>query len=222
MTTKQSRKSNAARTGYRLIVGSFVLVFLAIGATATATSAAEDPDLAVEPQKVIEDAAERIIAVLNQKDQPAEQRVQDIEKIAYEIFDFTTMSKLVLARNWRKLSKEQKGEFVREFKRSLARTYGTRLDRYDQEQVEFVGSQIEPRGDVSIKTRMVGGQYGGAELSYRLRKRQDRWRIIDVVIEGISLVSNYRSQFSEILNRGSIDDLLEKLRDKQFKVVGDK
>lgn len=217
MITSLHRKSNGARMAHRFMVGFFVLVYLAIGAVPM--SAAENPDLIAEPRKVIEDAAERIIAILSQRDQSAEQRVQDIEKIAYEIFDFTTMSKLVLARNWRKLSKEQKGEFVREFKRSLARTYGTRLDRYDQEQVEIYGSQIEPRDDVSIKTRMVGGQYDGAELSYRLRKRQDRWRIIDVVIEGISLVSNYRSQFSEILNRGSIDDLLQKLRDKQFKVI---
>jgi len=51
-----------------------------------------------------------------------------------------------------------------------------------------------------------------------LRKRSDRWRIIDVVIEGVSLVSNYRSQFAEILNSGTIDDLLDKLRDKNFKI----
>jgi len=217
MTTSQGRKMNGTRMANRFMVGFFALVFLAVGAIPA--SAAEDPDLTAEPKKVIEGAANRIISILSQRDQPAEHRVQEIEKIAYEIFDFTTMSKLVLARNWRKLSKEQKGEFVREFKRSLARTYGTRLDRYDQEQVEIYGSQVEPRDDVSIKTRMVGGQYDGAELSYRLRKREDRWRIIDVVIEGVSLVSNYRSQFSEILNSGSIDDLLQKLRDKQFKVV---
>ena len=129
------------------------------------------------------------------------------------------MSKLVLARKWRKLSNEQKGEFVREFKRSLARTYGTRLDRYDQEKVEVYRTQIEPRDDVSIKTRIVGGQYGGAEVAYRLRKRIDRWRIIDVIIEGVSMVSNYRSQFAEILNKGTIEDLLEKLRDKNFELT---
>ena len=217
MTTSLSPRLNRTRIVYRFMGGFFVLSCLALGALSA--EAAEDPDLTAEPRKVIEAAAERIISILSQKDQSAEQRVQDLEKIAYEIFDFTTMSKLVLARSWRKLSKEQKGEFVREFKRSLARTYGTRLDRYDQEQVEIYGSQIEPRDDVSIKTRMVGGQYDGAELSYRLRKRQDRWRIIDVVIEGVSLVSNYRSQFAEILGRGTIDDLLQKLRDKQFKVV---
>ena len=128
------------------------------------------------------------------------------------------MSKLVLARNWRKLDKEQRAEFVREFKRNLSRTYGTRLHRYDQEKVEIFGTQVEPRDDVSIKTRIIGGQFDAAEISYRLRNRDERWRIIDVVIEGVSLVSNYRSQFAEILNTGTIDDLLVKLRDKNFEI----
>jgi len=180
--------------------------------------AAEDSALTAEPRKLIEVTAEKIVAILARQDQPADVRVKEIEKIAYEVFDFTTMSKLVLARRWRKLSKDQKGEFVHEFKRSLSRTYGTRLDRYDQEKVEIFGTQVEPRDDVSVKTRIVGGQYDGAELSYRLRKRSDRWRIIDVVIEGVSLVSNYRSQFAEILSNGTIDDLLDKLRDKNFKL----
>ena len=71
---------------------------------------------------------------------------------------------------------------------------------------------------VSIKTRIVGGEFSNAVISYRLRLRKERWRIIDVVIEGVSLVSNYRSQFAEILNRGTIDDLLAKLRDKNFEI----
>ena len=151
------------------------------------------------PRSLIEDAATKIVSILGRKDGEANTRVAQIEEIAYELFDFTTMSKLVLARNWRKLDKEKRAEFVREFKRNLSRTYGTRLDRYDQENIEVFGTQVEPRNDVSVKTRVVGGQFDGAVISYRLRERSERWRIIDVVIEGISLVSNYRSQFAEIL-----------------------
>ncbi len=200
----------------RSAIGAAVsMVMLAGGIPSLAVA---ETDLTEEPRKVIEDTANQIVSILARKEQSADVRIREIEKIAYEVFDFTTMSKLVLARKWRKLTKDQKGEFVREFKRSLSRTYGTRLDRYDQEEVEIIGTQVEPRDDVSVKTKIVGGQYGGAELSYRLRKRSDRWRIIDVVIEGVSLVSNYRSQFAEILNSGTIDDLLEKLRDKNFKI----
>ena len=213
MTTDARASQAASRVAGSLIGLAFLLLAASPGRSV------EDAALTAAPQKLIEDTADQIVSILSQKDQPSDVRIREIEKIAYEIFDFTTMSKLVLARKWRKLSNEQKGEFVREFKRSLARTYGTRLDRYDQEKVEVYGTQIEPRDDVSIKTRIVGGQYGGAELAYRLRKRNDRWRIIDVVIEGVSLVSNYRSQFVEILNRGTIEDLLEKLRDKNFELT---
>ena len=193
-------------------------VFAATLAFVSPVNAEDDPAITAAPRQLIDETAGRIVAILARKNESAEKRISEIEGIAYEIFDFTTMSKLVLARNWRKLDKQKRSEFVREFKRHLARTYGTRLDRYDQEEVDVFAAQLEPRDDVSIKTRIVGGQFDQAEISYRLRYRKDRWRIIDVVIEGVSLVSNYRSQFAEVLNGGTIDDLLAKLRDKNFAV----
>lgn len=202
------------------IVAVSLVVGMSLG-VATLAPAAEGPDITIVPRDLIDDAAGKIVAILANSDQPSETRVSQIEEIAYDIFDFTTMSKLVLARNWRKLDKEQRADFVREFKRNLSRTYGTRLDRYDQENIEIFATQVEPRDDVSVKTRIVGGQFDGAVISYRLRERSERWRIIDVVIEGVSLVSNYRSQFAEILNTGTIDDLMVKLRDKNFDIKED-
>lgn len=208
-----------ARLTSRIVAVSLV-VGMSLG-VATLAPAAEGPDITIVPRDLIDDAAGKIVAILANSDQPSETRVSQIEEIAYDIFDFTTMSKLVLARNWRKLDKEQRADFVREFKRNLSRTYGTRLDRYDQENIEIFATQVEPRDDVSVKTRIVGGQFDGAVISYRLRERSERWRIIDVVIEGVSLVSNYRSQFAEILNTGTIDDLMVKLRDKNFDIKED-
>lgn len=209
---KVKQAPNALAMG--LVLSALFLAFMPAGAV----SAADDPTLTRAPKELIDKTAQQIVAILGKKDAPSEQRVDEITEIAYEIFDFTTMSKLVLARKWRTLDKEQRVEFVREFKRHLSRTYGTRLDRFDQERVDVTGAQVEPRNDVSILTTIVGGQFDGAQISYRLRNRNDRWRIIDVVIEGVSLVSNYRSQFAEVLNSGTIDDLLAKLRDKNFKV----
>ena len=205
-----------SRLATRVVAISLAFLFSTL--SASSALAAETPDITAEPRALIDKAANQIVSILQQKEEPSERRISQIEAIAYDIFDFTTMSKLVLARNWRKLDKEQRAEFVREFKQNLSRTYGTRLDRYEQEKVEIFGTQIEPRDDVSVKTRIVGGQFDAAEISYRLRNRNERWRIIDVVIEGVSLVSNYRSQFAEILNAGTIDDLLAKLRDKNFEI----
>ncbi len=195
------------------------LVFIAFSVSLVSVSAAlaaDDPALTSAPRQLINETATKIVSILAKKDQPTEMRISEIESLAYEIFDFTTMSKLVLARNWKKMDKAKRKEFVVEFKRHLSRTYGTRLDRYEQEEVDVYGAQVEVRNDVSVKTRILGGQFDGAEISYRLRNRRDEWKIIDVVIEGVSLVSNYRSQFKEVLNGGSIEDLLARLRDKNF------
>ncbi len=201
-------------------LGRVLSLFVAFAFIACAAPvwADDDPAITAAPRALIGATANKIVEILARKGETTETRISEIEKIAYEIFDFTTMSKLVLAKNWRKLDTEKRDEFVRQFKQHLSRTYGTRLDRYEQEEVEIYAAQIEPRNDVSIKTRIIGGQFDKAEISYRLRNRNDEWRIIDVVIEGISLVSNYRSQFSEVLNSGTIDDLLAKLRDKNFVV----
>ena len=199
---------------FAAMVPGVALAQAAAGGAAAAGSAA----LTEAPRKLIDETAVKIVAILARKSDTTEKRVAEIESIAYELFDFSTMSKLVLARNWRKLTPEQRTTFVKEFKRHLSHTYGTRLDRYDQERVDVYAAQVEQRNDVSVKTRIVGGQFNGAEISYRLRQQGEAWKIIDVVIEGVSLVSNYRSQFQEVLNTGTIADLIAKLRDKNFKV----
>ena len=211
-------RRSSRRAFMRGALGGIAILLVSVPVGFSADDAVEDAELTAEPTQIIEKAAGEIMAVLARKDEPAEVRVREIEEIAYAIFDFTTMSKLVLARNWRKMDKPKRAEFVREFKTHLSRTYGTRLDRYDQEEVEVYGAQVEVRNDVTVKSRIVGGQFDGAEIAYRLRNRKDAWKIIDVVIEGVSLVSNYRSQFATVLNGGTIDDLITKLKDKNFVV----
>ena len=201
------------------LVSCFVAVIFLLGSLLpVAAIAADDQKLTAAPRQLIEETAGQIVAALSQRELSSAERISEIESIAYKVFDFTTMSKLVLARNWRKMDKPKRAEFVREFRRHLSRTYGTRLDRYNQEEVDVYGAQVEVRDDVSVKTKIIGGQFDQAEVSYRLRNRNGDWKIIDVVIEGVSLVSNYRSQFAEVVNSGSIDDLLSKLKDKNFGV----
>lgn len=213
-----SRNPNGLGSGLALRLATILLGLVISPALGLPARAVAEPDITAQPRELIKETADQVVAILKQRNESTETRVSKIEKIAYEIFDFTTMSKLVLAQHWRKLENHQRSEFVHEFKQALSRTYGTRLDRYEQQSVEVFGSQVEPRDDVSIKTRILGGEFDGAEISYRLRKSGERWRIIDVVIEGVSLVSNYRSQFAAILSNGTIDDLLAKLRDKNFTV----
>lgn len=215
MTSEQTTQGVARRVFTR---GLLSVLALQLAFVPLAIAADGDDALVAEPTKIIDEAAQKIVAVLARTEEPAEVRIGEIEEIAYEIFDFTTMSKLVLARNWRKLDKEKRAEFVREFRTHLSRTYGTRLDNFSDIGVDVYGAQVEVRNDVTVKSRVVGGQFDGSELAYRMRNRKEGWKIIDVVIEGVSLVSNYRSQFATVLNGGTIDDLITKLKDKNFVV----
>jgi phospholipid transport system substrate-binding protein len=163
---------------------------------------------------VISETVDDVIAVLENGSLDSDARRARIEEIALERFDFVTMSKLVLARNWKRLTPEQQDEFVHEFKDLLARSYGDRIDRYDDQEVELVGERTEKRGDVTVKTRIRGGEFEGFKVDYRLRQRGEGWYIIDVRIEGVSLVSNYRDQFKEVLGRGGPTELLSQMRQK--------
>ena len=171
-------------------------------------------DPATEARAVIGQTVQDVIAILEDGDRDTAARRDAIEKIAHERFDFRTMSKLVLAKNWKRLSKEQQGEFVTEFTEYLANDYGSRIERYEQEQVDIVGERVAKRGDVTVKTMIVGGANNGAEVDYRMRNRKQGWKIIDVVIEGISLVANFRDQFRDVMGREGPVTLIEKLKEK--------
>jgi phospholipid transport system substrate-binding protein len=163
---------------------------------------------------VVAETVKEVLAVLRDKSVPTEQRIHSIEEIVYGRFDLEVMSRLVLARNWKRFTDEQKAEYVEEFKKYLTNSYGSRIERYDQQKVEIVGEREEPRGDVVIQTKIVGGEFEGTLVDYRLRKQKGEWRVIDVVIEGISMVSNYRDQFKSIVSTGGPELLLEKLKEK--------
>jgi phospholipid transport system substrate-binding protein len=172
------------------------------------------PAAAAGPRETMRETIDQVLAVLNDSSLDHDQRLASIEKIAYARFDMYTMSRLVLARAWKRFSPQQREEYIAEFKQYLANNYGSRIDRYDQEKVEILGVRDEPRGDATVRTRIVGGKFEDARVDYRMRQKDSQWYVIDVIIEGISMVSNFRDQFKEVLSRGGPEHLLEKLREK--------
>ena len=167
------------------------------------------------PRAVVEEIAGAALDVLGNKSLSVEDKRQRLETIVYAHVDFDTMSRLVLARNWSQLSPAQQADFVKLFKEHLSITYGRSIENYKNERVEISGDREEARGDWTVKTKILRG--GGANdilVDYRLRKEDAAWRIIDIVIEHVSLVSNYRSQFQEIVSQGGPTKLLEMLREK--------
>jgi len=189
-----------------------ILVVVVIGLAAPGVGAATESEAGA--RAVIAETVEEVLAVLRDKSKPTEDRIRSLEQIVYGRFDLYVMSRLVLARNWKRFSEEQKEQYVEEFKQYLTNSYGNRIERYDQQEVKIVGEREEPRGDVVVQTKILGGEFEGASVDYRLRKKDSDWRVIDVVIEGISMVSNYRDQFKSIVSSGGPELLLEKLREK--------
>jgi phospholipid transport system substrate-binding protein len=205
MTTKRTSLARAA-------AGLAAAVWLGIAAAAAPAPTSPEPG----PRATIEQMANQVLAVMRDPALSSEERLEALEALAMERFDFETMSRLVLAKNWKRFSEAEREEFRVEFTRYLARNYGSRIDRYDQEEVEILGERKEPRGDVTVRTRVVGGEFEGTILDFRLRGKSGRWLIIDVTAEGISFVSNYRDQFREVLGRGGPQHLLQQLREKNI------
>jgi phospholipid transport system substrate-binding protein len=188
-----------------------LMICLGAGAALAAADAAPEGSA----KTLIEKTVVQVLAVLRDDSRTVAQQRLELEKIAHARFDFRTMARLVLGRDWKRLDTAKRDEFVDQFTTYLANDYGNRLERYEQEDVKVLDEQPKPRGDVAVRTKIVGGQNNGAIVDYRMRKGKDgSWRIIDVVIEGISLVANFRDQFREVIARGGPEALLQKLKEK--------
>jgi phospholipid transport system substrate-binding protein len=166
------------------------------------------------PRQVIQEAMDEVLGVLKDKSSSSADRQKRIEEIAYARFDFDRMSKLVLAKNFKTMSDAQKDGFTQEFKKHLSLTYGRRLESYSNEKIEVGTAREEKGGDASVKTKVLGGSANGVEIEYRMHQEAGQWRVIDVTIEGVSLIANFRSQVQDIIRAEGADKLIEKLRQK--------
>jgi phospholipid transport system substrate-binding protein len=137
-----------------------------------------------------------------------------IEQIVYANVDFDTMSRLVLARNWSRFDADEQRRFRDEFKRHLSVTYGRSIDSYKNEEVVLTGDREEARDDWTVKTKIVRGGGDDILVDYRLRQVGGEWKIIDFVVEGVSLVANFRSQFQDMLASKSPSQLIEIIHEK--------
>jgi len=176
-----------------------------------AAPAAADP--AADARAAMETTIAGVLAILQDQSLPLPVKKQRIQEIAYERFDFETMSKLVLKRDWKKFDAAQQQEFVVQFREHLSARYSENLSKYDQQQVEITGQRVESNGDVTVKTVIRGGEFDGTPVDYRLRRGSD-WEVIDVVIENVSLVSSFRQQFADVLAKSGPTGVLARLKER--------
>ncbi len=209
--TRTLREGSALRRG--LGCAALGVALGLAGAPASAEGAVDDAAAAAARARVA-DTVERVLAVLRDPALSGDDKRARIEGLAYERFDFATISRLVLARNWRRMTPEQRAAFQEEFKRHLSLTYGGSVDRYRDEEVVLGATRVERNGDVTVRTRVEGDAAEPVFVDYRLRRREDAWLVIDVIIENVSLLQNFRTQTQELISNVGPEGLIEKLRSK--------
>lgn len=194
-----------------------VLILVALVSAGGEVSQVRAAELSPETEtahELVSEMIDLVLAELSKKEVEKEVKIKALESIVSEKFDFATISRLVLAKNYKRFDEDQRRDFEANFKHYLSRFYGSRLVDYADENVEVKGARLEKRGDVTVMTKIIGGDVDGIEMNYRVRNRNDAWRVIDVTIEGVSTVSNFRAQFREIISQGGPEELLKTLRKK--------
>lgn len=134
-------------------------------------------------------------------------------------FNFTRMTTLAVGRPWRDATPAQREQLVRQFRTLLVRTYSTALEQYSDQTIEVRPLNMKP-GDADTTVRTLINQRGGPPIpmDYRMEKTTGGWKVFDVTVEGVSIVTNYRSTFATEVSRGGIEGLIKTISDQNAKL----
>lgn len=172
-----------------------------------------------KPEELVRRTAEDVLAIVKSDKDIQAGNLDKLNSLAEEKilpnFNFDRVSRLVLGKNWTRATPEQKSAFQAEFKILLIRTYSVALSKYKNETIEYKPLRMaEAATNVTVKTAIL--QSGGQPVlvDYSLEKQSDAWKVYDIVIEGVSLVTNYRSQFAQEIRQNGLDGLIKKLAEK--------
>jgi phospholipid transport system substrate-binding protein len=206
----EARRSSASGRAARRFLAVLVAVSVALLAPPSISFAGE-------PTDQLRGAIDRVLEILKKKDLQAKERRTERRTILREeiskAFDFDEMAKRSLGPAWRQRTPEERKEYVTLFRQVLENSYLGKVEAYQGEKIRYVKDTIEDGRIATVETLIVTGKGQEIPLNYRMMKEQSAWRVYDVVIEEISLVNNYRSQFSGILQKSSFQDLLARLRE---------
>lgn len=172
-----------------------------------------------DPQGFVRGVTDRVLEVIRthreefRNDLPALHRAIEVEVVPN--FDIRTMSRWVLGKYWRRLGREDRARFVRNFEHLLIRTYSTALLEYRDQRIDYLPLRWDGKSPRAVvRTRIVPKAGEAIPVDYTLRWKDGAWRVVDVKIDGVSLVANYRSTFgTEIRSRG-IQALLARLEQR--------
>jgi phospholipid transport system substrate-binding protein len=199
---------------------SAVLKGLVVLAAVVLAGLVADRAYAGEATDAMRGTIDEVLKILADKDlkhpAKANERRQLLEKVVGDRFDYQEMSRRSLGAPWNNLAEKDKQEFVSLFQTLLVNTYADKIESYTGDGVVYVNERTE-KEYAEVRTKVLTGKTE-IPLDYRLLNKGSAWRVYDVIVDGVSLVNNYRGQFSKILRNSSYADLVEQLRKKSDKI----
>jgi len=183
-----------------------VLIVIGIFLTTTAFAGAID-----DVKKIVDEVCS-IVADNNLKKND-QQRRQALKQCISGIFNYSEMAKLTLGKHWNQLTQPERTQFIDIFATLLDNSYLNKIESYNNEKIVYLKETIDGNY-AEVKSKVITTNRDEYSLDYRLMKENGKWMVYDVVIEGVSLVSNYRTQFSRIINNSGYNELIKKLQTK--------
>ena len=173
----------------------------------------------VSPTDMVKDTADRILTTFQENRADLEGKPEKIYRLVDEIvlphFDFQRMSQLVLGKYWRQASPEQRERFTHEFRTLLVRTYSKALEQYRDQTINYLPMRgDEQSGDVLVRTEVQQSDGYPIPIYYSLYLVEGQWKVYDVVIDNVSLVTNYRSSFASDIRKAGLDNLIARLAER--------
>ena len=201
----------------RVVTIAFVLwagLFFVTGVKAQ-TAAAEG----LGPQELVQQTTQEVLDILANRRAELEKDYNLIysltNKIVVPHFDFISISKYVLGKYWRRADKQQKLRFIRAFRKLMVRTYATAVLEYDNNKISYLPLRTDPdSGDVTVRTEYHMKNQPPVSINYSLHQRSDAWKVYDVSVDGVSIVTTYRTSFATEIRESSLDALIERIEKK--------
>jgi phospholipid transport system substrate-binding protein len=170
-----------------------------------------------EPLDLVKSAAERAIQVLKDPKLKAPEkkteRIERLKEIINPIFDYEEMARRTMGPHWRRRTPAEQEEFYKLFRAFLEKIYSTKVDFYDGERVVFGREAID--GDYAqVESTVTDSKGMESPVVYRLKRTDGKWKVYDAIVENISIVNNYRSQFDRVISKSSYDELKRMLKEK--------
>ena len=180
----------------------------------------------ISPDKLVEETVQEVIDIINEdeaiKSGDKEKMLDLVETKIIPHFDFTRMTRLAMGKNWRSADEAQQAVLVEEFRTLLVRTYSNTLTSYSDETISVTPiADIGGETETTVRTQIIQGQgKQPVPIDYNMEKQVSGWKIYDVTVAGVSLVTNYRSSFDSQVRRGGVDGLIKTLTSKNDSLEG--